>query len=127
MDEKKAFLTERAAIIGGPYSQAVIHKGIVYVSGQGAIDPCTNRLSLGSIEEEAGLAIENMKIILEDAGSSLEKVLQVTVYLINMKEYVRFNNVYKRYFKGVLPARTCIEAAGLPLGIRLEMDAIAYI
>lgn len=127
MDEKREVLTERAAIIGGPYSQAVIHKGIVYLSGQGPIDPCTNRLSLGTIEEEAGLAIENMKIILEYAGSSLEKVLQVTVYLINMKEYVRFNNVYKRYFKGVLPARTCIEAARLPLGIRLEIDAIAYI
>ncbi|MDY7031563.1 MAG: Rid family detoxifying hydrolase [Thermodesulfobacteriota bacterium] len=127
MEEKKAFQTDKAAVTGGPYSQAIIHNGLIYFSGQGAIDPGTNKLKLGTIEEESELALENIRIILEEAGSSLRKVLQVTVYLLNMKEYVRFNEFYKKYFPIDPPARTCIEVSKLPFGIRVEIDAIAYI
>ena len=127
MGEKRAFQTERAAILGGPYSQAIIHNGLIYLSGQGAIDPNTNRVTLGTIEEETRMAMENIRIILEEAGSSLDKVLQVTVYLLKMKEYGRFNEVYKQYFQADLPARTCIQAAKLPFGVSVEMDAVAYI
>ena len=63
MDEKRAFQTEKAAVTGGPYSQAIIHHGIIYVSGQGAVDPQTNEIKLGSVEEEAELALENLRII----------------------------------------------------------------
>ena len=127
MGEKRAFQTNKAAITGGPYSQAIIHNGLIYTSGQGAIDPQTNQVKLGTIEEEAELALENIRIILEEAGSSLNKVLRVTVYLLDMKEYGRFNEFYKRYFQADLPARSCIQAAKLPFGIRVEIDAIAYI
>ena len=127
MTEKKAFETEKAAVPGGPYSQATIHNGIIYLSGQGPIDPKTNQVVPGTIEQETELALENIRIILEEAGSSLSKVLKVTAYLVNMKEYGRFNDVYRRYFPEDPPARSCIQAARLPFDIRVEIDAIAYI
>jgi len=127
MGEKKAFQTDKAAVLGGPYSQAIIHNGLIYISGQGAIDLQTNQVLLGTIEEESELALENIRIIVEEAGSSLNNVLQVRVYLLDMKEYSRFNEVYKKYFQADPPARTCIQAGKLPFGIRVEIDAIAYI
>ena len=125
--EKRAVHTKRAAELGGPYPQAIIHNGLIYLSGQGAIDPETNRPRLGTIEEETTLALVNTRLILEEAGSSLEKVLQVTAYLLQMKEYGRFNEVYETFFPNNPPARYCIQAAKLPFGIRVEIDAIAYI
>ena len=127
MEEKKTFETEQAAVTGGPYSQAIIHHGLIYLSGQGPIDPITNQVIHGTIEQETELALENMRIILEEAGSFLNNVLQVTAYLLNMREYGRFNEVYRRYFPEDPPARTCIQVARLPFDIRVEIDAIAYI
>ncbi len=127
MGEKKAFQTDKAAITGGPYSQAIIYNGLIYISGQGPINTQTNQVLLGTIEEESELALENIRIIVEEAGSSLNKVLQVRVYLLDMKEYSRFNEVYKKYFQEDPPARTCIQAGKLPFGIRVEIDAIACI
>ena len=127
MEEKHAFQTDKAAITGGPYSQATIHNGLIYTSGQGAIDPKTNQISLGTIEEESKLAMENLRIILEEAGSSLDKVLKVTVHLLDMREYGRFNEVYKKFFEKNLPARTCVQAAKLPFGVRVEIDVIACV
>lgn len=125
MGEKRAFQTDKAGVTGGPYSQAIIHGGLIYVSGQGPVEPGTNKLKSGTIEKEAELALENIRIILEEAGSSLERVLKVTAFLIDMEEFGRFNEVYKRYFKKDLPARTCIQAAKLPGTFRVEIDAIA--
>ena len=127
MEEKHAFQTDKAAITGGPYSQAIIHNGLIYTSGQGAIDPKTNQISLGTIEEESKLAMENLRIILEEAGSSLDKVLKVTVHLLDMREYGRFNEVYKKFFEKNLPARTCVQAAKRPFGVRVEIDVIACV
>ena len=127
MEEKKTFETEQAAVTGGPYSQAIIHHGLMYLSGQGPIDPLTNQVIHGTIEQETELALENIRIILEEAGSLLNNVLQVTAYLLNMREYGRFNEVYRRYFPEDPPARTCIQVARLPFDIRVEIDAIAYI
>ena len=127
MEEKKVFQTDKAAVTGGPYSQAIIHNGIIYVAGQGAVDPQTNEIMPGTLEEEAGLALENLRIILEEAGSSLDKVLTITVYLLEIEEYARFNEVYKKYFKENRPARTCIQAGNLPFGTRVEITATAYI
>ena len=98
MAEKKKFHTDRAGVSGGPYSQAIIHSGIIYVSGQGAIDPATDKISLGDIEHETRLAMENIKIILEEAGSSLDKILTITAYLLDMDDYAGFNAVYKSCF-----------------------------
>ena len=127
MLEKTAFQTDKAAVTGGPYSQAIIHNDLIYLSGQGPIDPQTNQAVLGTVEQQTELTLENIRIILEEAGSSLSKVLQVTAYLVNMREYGRFNEVYRRYFTENPPARSCIQAARLPFDIRVEMDAIAYI
>ncbi|RLC04492.1 MAG: hypothetical protein DRH90_08430, partial [Deltaproteobacteria bacterium] len=74
MAEKISFHTDKAAELGGPYSQAVIYKDMIYISGQGAVDPSTNQLTTGTIENEARLALENIKIIMESAGSSLDKI-----------------------------------------------------
>ena len=127
MEKKKVFQTDKAAVTGGPYSQAIMHNGIIYVSGQGAVDPQTNEIKPGSVEEEAELALENLRIILQEAGSSLAKVLTVTVYLLDIQEYGRFNEVYKKYFREDRPARTCIQAGSLPFNTRVEITATAYI
>jgi 2-iminobutanoate/2-iminopropanoate deaminase len=127
MEEKKVFQTDKAAVTGGPYSQAIIHNGIIYLSGLGAVDPQTNEIKLGTVEEEAELGLENLHIILEEAGSSLDKVLTVTVYLLNIEEYARFNEVYIKYFKKNRPARTCIQAGSLPFNTRVEITATAYL
>ena len=127
MTERKAFQTEKAAVTGGPYSQAIIHKNIIYVSGMGAVDPETNEIKLGTVEEEARLAMTNLRIILEEAGSSLDKILTITVYLKSMQDYARFNEVYKSFFSGDLPARTCIQAGDLPFETSVEVTATAYI
>ena len=109
MVEKISFHTHKAAELGGPYSQAVIYKDMIYLSGQGAVDPVTNQLKTGTIEKEAKLTLENIKSIMEGAGSSLDKVLQVSVYLTDIREYARFNDVYRKYFNDPLHARTCVE------------------
>ena len=127
MAQKKTLETDKAAIPGGPYSQAIIYNDLIYLSGQGPIDPQTNQVVHGTIEQETELSMENIRIILEEAGSSLSKVLQITAYLVNMREYGRFNDVYKRYFPKEPPARTCIQAARLPFDIRVEINAIACI
>jgi 2-iminobutanoate/2-iminopropanoate deaminase len=127
MEEKKVFQTHKAAVTGGPYSQAIIHNGIIYVSGQGAVDPQTNEINLGTVEEEAELGLKNLQIILEEAGSSLDNVLTVTVYLLDIAEYTRFNEVYKKYFKENRPSRTCIQAGNLPFGTRVEITATASV
>jgi 2-iminobutanoate/2-iminopropanoate deaminase len=127
MEEKKVFQTDKAAVTGAPYSQAIIHNGIIYVSGLGAVDPHTNEIKLGTIEEEAGLALENLRIILEEAGSSLDNALTVTVYLLDIAEYARFNEVYKKYFRENRPARTCIQSGSLPFGTRVEITTTAYV
>ncbi len=127
MSEKIAFQTDKAAVLGGPYSQAIIHNGLIFLSGQGAVNPQTNQVAPGTIEEETELALENIRIILEEAGSSLNNLLQVRVYLVDIREYGRFNEVYKRYFQKDLPARTCIQASKLPFDIRVEIDAIGFI
>jgi 2-iminobutanoate/2-iminopropanoate deaminase len=127
MGEKQSVQTEKAAELGGPYSQAIVHKGFVYVSGQGAVDPTTNEVKLGTIEEETRLAIENIKIIMIEAGSSLNNILQVRVFLTDIREYGRFNDIYREYFDDPMPARTCLQVKNLPFGLRVEIDAVGFI
>jgi len=127
MTGKVSFHTDKAAELGGPYSQAIIYKGMIYLSGQGAVNPSTNQLTTGTIEKEARLALENIKIIMESAGSSLDNILQVNVYLTDIREYARFNDVYRAYFNDPMPARTCVEVKQLPFGLRIEIDTVGYL
>lgn len=112
----------------GPYSPAMILDRLIFVSGQGAIDPATGRLVAADIEAQTEQCLRNVAAILEAAGSSLQHVLRCGVFLIDMGEFQKMNGVYQRMFGGHRPARTTIQAAGLPgEGLRVEIDAVAYL
>ena len=124
MSGRKVILTSNAPQPRGPYSQAVIYGGLLYVSGQGPIDPVTNKLIKGTIAQETTRALENIKAIITEAGGKLENILKVTCFLADMDDYPAFNNAYKGYFIKEPPARTTIQAGRLPADIKIEMDAI---
>lgn len=110
----------------GPYSQALITGDLVFASGQIPLDPATGRLVEGGIEAQAERVLTNLRAVLEAAGSSLAGVLRTTVYLADLDDFPRVNEVYARHFSdGPRPARTTIQAARLPLGSAVEIDAIA--
>ena len=117
--------TENAPKAIGPYSQAIKTDSYIFVSGQGAIDPTTNVYTPKTIEEETEISLTNLKNILESAGSKLENVVKITVFLSNMEEFSKFNEVYSKYFNTNPPARSCIEASKLPKGFKVEIEAIA--
>lgn len=110
----------------GPYSQAVAHGGLLYVSGQIPLDPKTNALVEGEIETQTERVIENLHAVLEAAGTSLERVVRTTVYVTDLTLFGRVNEVYARFFRGdPAPARATVQVAALPLGAQVEIDAIA--
>jgi len=109
----------------GPYSPAIVAHGLVFVSGQGPIDPATGEVVRGDIQTQTRLVLGNLQTILEAAGSSLEKALKTTVYLTDMGDFAVMNEVYASFFGATPPARTTIQAAALPLGIAVEIDVIA--
>jgi 2-iminobutanoate/2-iminopropanoate deaminase len=110
----------------GPYSQAVAAGGLLFLSGQIPLDPHTQKLVTGEIEEQTVRVIENLAAVLAAGGSSLARVVRTTVYLSDLALFPRMNAVYARYFEQVpQPARATIQAAGLPLGAKIEIDAIA--
>jgi 2-iminobutanoate/2-iminopropanoate deaminase len=112
----------------GPYSPAMVFERLVFVSGQGATDPATGHLAGPDIETQTEQVLRNVQTILEAAGSSLSHVLRCGVFLTDMGEFPRMNAVYARVFGDHRPARTTIQAAALPSpGLRVEIDAIAYI
>ena len=119
--------TDRAPKALGPYSQAVIANGFVFVSGQVPVDPATGQLVAGGIAEQTARVLENMRGVLEAAGSSLEQAVKTTVYLKDMNEFAQMNDAYARYFPASRPARATIEAARLPRDVRVEIDCIATV
>ena len=123
----KTISTERAPKAIGPYSQAVASQGFVFLSGQIPLDPATNQLIAGGIEEQTARVLENLKAVLEAANSSLDRVVKTTVFLKDMGEFAKMNEVYGRYFPTNPPARATVEAARLPRDVRVEIDCIASI
>ena len=112
----------------GPYSVATVFNRFVFVSGQGAKDPRTDRLAGPDIESQTEQCLKNVQAILEAAGSSVQHVLRCGVFLIDINEFQRMNKVYARIFGEHRPARTTIQAAALPAeGLRVEIDCIAYV
>ncbi len=109
----------------GPYSQAVIANGLVFLSGQIPLDPATGQVIEGDITWQTERVIENLKSVLAAAGSSLGQVVKTTVYLKDMEEFAKMNAVYARYFPENPPARATVEAARLPRDVRVEIDCIA--
>ncbi len=102
------------------------HNGLIYTSGHAAVDIDSYAIERGDLLAEAQATLTNLKRTLESAGSSMEKVLKVTVYLTDMSQYNAFNSIYAKFFKGPRPpARTCVEVARLPLNFKVEVDVIA--
>ena len=111
----------------GPHSPGMLFDRLVFVSGQGATNPATGKLSGPDIERQTEQCLKNVKTILEAAGSGLPYVLRCGVFLVDMREFVRMNSVYGRMFGDHRPARTTVQVAALPGdGLRVEIDAIAY-
>ena len=122
---KNVIATDRAPKAIGPYSQAIIANGFVFLSGQIALDPSTNQLIEGDVTAQTARVIENLKGVLEKAGSSLAKVVKTTVFLKDMNDFARMNAVYGKHFPAPAPARSTVEAARLPRDVRVEIDVIA--
>ena len=124
---KKVFQSKTMPLTKAPYSQDIIYDKLLFFSGQIAFDPDKNGVISGTIEEETKLALSNIRSILNEAGSSLEKVLKVTVFLTDMKEFHKFNSVYKQFFSDDPPARSCVEVKCLPFDAKVEIEAIAHL
>ena len=119
--------TDNAPKAIGPYSQAVIYNGIAYLSGQIPLNPANNQLLEGDIAAQTERVLENLKAVLEECGASLESVLKTTVFLKDMGDFPKMNEVYGRYFGANPPARSTVQAARLPRDVSVEIDAIAAV
>jgi len=122
---RKNVTTDKAPLPIGPYSQAILEGDFVFVAGQGPADPVTRKHEPADIKTETKRTFENVKAILEAAGSSLDKVVKCNVYLRDIKDFAAMNEVYATYFTAPYPARTTIQAGALPGGIAVEIECIA--
>jgi 2-iminobutanoate/2-iminopropanoate deaminase len=120
-------LTDRGPKPIGPYSQAVRVNGFLFVSGQVALDPKTGEMSAGDVREQTERALENVKGIVEAAGSKMPHVIKTTVFLKNMTDFTAMNEVYARYFTAAPPARSTVEVARLPKDALVEIEVVAAI
>ncbi|MFD0715304.1 Rid family detoxifying hydrolase [Paenibacillus sp. GCM10027626] len=118
---RRAVNTGNASIGSGPYSQGILARGMLFVSGQGPLDAAGNIVA-GDIEAETRMTMDNVKAIVEAAGFTMDDVVKVGVYLADLQEFDRFNAVYETYFSAPLPARTCVQA--VLDNIKVEIDAI---
>jgi 2-iminobutanoate/2-iminopropanoate deaminase len=125
---KEAIRTEKAPapFQGAPYSQAISHGDLVFVSGQLGIDPATNEVVQGGVAAQTQRALENVQAILEEAGSSLGNVLQASIFLIDLQDFGAMNEVYARYMGDVFPARATVQISALPSGARIEIAVVAH-
>lgn len=123
----KIISTDHAPKAIGPYSQAVISNGFAFLSGQIPLDPATGQLVDGDVQAQTERVLENLKAVLEAAGCTLASVVKTTVYLKDMGEFAKMNEIYGRYFNTNPPARATVEAARLPRDVRVEIDCIATV
>lgn len=122
---REVISTDRGPKAIGPYSQAIKTNGFVFVSGQIPLDPRTQQMVEGDIARQTERVLENLKGILEGAGSSLDHVVKTTVYLKDLSDFAAMNEVYARYFCSAPPARATVEVARLPKDARVEIELIA--
>jgi 2-iminobutanoate/2-iminopropanoate deaminase len=122
---KEIVATDRGPKAIGPYSQGVKANGFLFVSGQVAFDPATQQIVEGDITKQTERVMENLKGIVEAAGSSLDRVVKTTVFLLDMNEFAAMNAVYGRYFPTAPPARATVQVARLPRDVRVEIELIA--
>ena len=121
---KKAIATEGAPKAVGAYSQAMEAKGLIFVSGQIPLDPATGEMA-EDIPDQARQSMENIKAILEAAGSGMNKIVKTTILLADINDFAAVNEVYKSYFREPYPARACYAVADIPKGAKLEIEVIA--
>jgi 2-iminobutanoate/2-iminopropanoate deaminase len=119
--------TDRGPKAIGPYSQAVKANGFVFLSGQVALDPNTQQVVEGDVVRQTERVLENLKAIVEAAGSSLQHAVKTTVFLADMNDFAAMNEVYGRYFVTHRPARSTVEVSRLPKDVRVEIDLIAVL
>jgi 2-iminobutanoate/2-iminopropanoate deaminase len=124
---KKAVSTDHAPKAIGPYSQAILSGGFAFLSGQIPLDPSSNQLVEGDIAVQTARVLDNIKGVLAACGSSIDRVVKTTVFLKDMGEFAKMNEVYGRYFGETPPARSTVEAARLPRDVRVEIDCIAEV
>ncbi len=122
---RNAIVTDKAPQPVGPYSQGIIEGDFIFVAGQGPINPVTGTRELGDVRSETKRVFENLRAILQAAGSSLDHVLKCNVYLRDINDFAAMNEVYETFFSAPFPARTTIQAGALPGGIAVEIECIA--
>ena len=122
---KRSIQTEKAPAAIGPYSQAIRIGDFLYTSGQIALDPESGIFLSGKIEEETEQTLKNISAILQAGGVNFENVIKTTVYMSDLNDFTRMNQIYEKYFSTNKPARACVQVAALPKGAKLEIDAIA--
>ncbi|MGE0526934.1 MAG: RidA family protein [Bdellovibrionales bacterium] len=117
--------TDKAPAPVGPYSQAVEAGGFLFCSGQISIDPLTDRVLTGPIQEQTRQVLENVRAVLENAGLGFRDVVKTTIFLTDMADFAAVNEIYAQYFNEDPPARSTIAVAGLPKAVRVEIEVIA--
>ena len=117
--------TDKAPAAIGPYSQAIEVNGMIYTSGMIPIDPSTGEFVTGSVEAPAEQAISNLEALLAASGSSIEKAVKTVVFISNMDDFGKINEVYAKHFKEPYPARSCVQVARLPKDVAIEIEAVA--
>ena len=122
---KKVLYTALAPEAVGPYSQAIASNGIIFTSGQIPVNPATGKVEAATIEEQTEQVMENLHIVLAQGGVAFDRVVKTTCFLADMNDFEAFNRVYAKYFPENPPARSCVEVSTLPMGIKLEIEAIA--
>ena len=122
---KEVIATKNAPGAIGPYSQAIKANGFVFASGQLGLVPATGEFAEGGIEEQTRQSLTNVKSVLEAAGSDIGRVVKTTVFIKNMDDFAKINEVYSEYFRTPYPARSCVEVARLPKDVLIEVEAIA--
>ena len=121
---KKIISTDKAPAAIGPYSQAIEVNNMVFTSGVIPINPATGELVTGTIEEQAEQAIGNLAALLKESGVAMENVVKTTVFIKDMNDFAKVNEVYANYFTSNFPARSCVEVARLPKDVLIEIEAI---
>ena len=119
--------TEKAPAAIGPYSQAIVAGNFVYTAGQIPLDPVTGQIVQGDVTVQTERVMRNLAAVLEAAGTSWAHVVKTTVFLQDMADFAAMNEIYGGYFSAPAPARSTIQAAGLPRAVRVEIDCVAYL
>ena len=125
--KKKIVHTAKAPQPIGPYSQAVAANGLLFVSGQIAINPATGAMNMDNLETETRQVMDNLSAVLESAGASFDNIVKTTIFLSDMELFAQVNEIYNSYFSGNFPARETVAVKGLPKNVNVEISVIAQL